>query len=97
MPTRDQCVVEIMDAIHEILINDWDPIGVMADPEWPRDEYNVYVGQIYRFLVRGESAKAIARHLCFVESERMGLRVPEESSLMGVAHKLKAIDISVKA
>jgi len=84
----------ITEAIRQVLISQWDPIGVMDDPEWPRDEYDSYIGEIYRYLARGESAELIARHLCFIEDTMMGLgRVPE-SARLPVAQALKAIDVS---
>jgi hypothetical protein len=83
----------IMDSIRKVLVEHWDPIGVMDDPEWPRDEYDAYIGEIHGYLARGESVEFIARQLCFIEERRMGLgRVPEAARLP-VAHELKAIDI----
>jgi hypothetical protein len=84
---------EVMSAIREILINEWDPIRVMDDPEWPRDEYDGYVGQIFSFLEREESAEFIAHHLCFVEEKVMGLGAVQPAARMGVAMKLKAVAI----
>lgn len=85
----------ITKAIRQILIRHWDPIGVMDDPEWPRDEYDSYIGEIYRYLARGESAEFIARHLCFVEATAMGLGRFPESARLPVAQKLRAIDVSL--
>jgi hypothetical protein len=69
----------------------------MEDPEWPRDEYDSYVGQIYGFLIRNEPADFIARHLCFVEEKMMGLGSPGESVRMSVALKLKSLNVSLSA
>ena len=55
MMAYDKLIAEV----DRILWEDWDPIGVMSDPEWPRDEYDSYIGDIYRFLVRGEPAGAV--------------------------------------
>ena len=88
---------EIQNSIRDVLINDWDPIGVMADPEWPRDEYDAYIGRIYSRLSSGESAEAIAKYLCFVECEQMGLAAPPVSARLGVAKKLKEINIALNA
>jgi hypothetical protein len=84
----------ITDEIRDVLVSEWDPISVMDDPQWPRDEYDSYIGEIYRYLARGESAEFIARHLCFIEDSRMGLGRLPESSRLAVAMKLKAIDVS---
>jgi hypothetical protein len=87
----------ITDEIRDVLVRDWDPIGVMDDPEWPRDEYDSYIGEIYRYLARGESAEFIAQHLCSIEDSRMGLGRLPESVRLPVALKLKAIDVSPQA
>lgn len=95
MSHRNRKAADICDAIRQVLIHDWDPIGVMDDPDWPRDEYDAYIGEIHRFLARGESAEFIARHLCFIEEKMMGLgRVPD-AFRMPFAVKLKAIDVAL--
>ena len=53
-----------------------------------------YIGPIYRYLARGESAAFIARHLCFIEESAMGLGKLQTSARLPVAVKLKAIDLS---
>ena len=40
-------------AIREILLRDWDPIGVADVPE-AQDEYDSYISQIYGLLIRRE-------------------------------------------
>jgi hypothetical protein len=94
MTNRRDHADRITDAIRQVLVDDWDPIGVMDDLEWPRDEYDSYIGQIYRYLARGESAEFIARHLCFIEDSAMGLGKLQTSVRLPVAVKLKAIDLS---
>jgi hypothetical protein len=43
--------------------NAYDPIGVMGDPDWPRDEYEVYVGPTMRRLEEGATVDDIVRYL----------------------------------
>ena len=86
---------EIAEAIRDVLVNDWDPIGVMDDPDWPRDEYDSYIGQIHAFLERGESAEFLARHLCFIEDKLIGLGAPLVELRMSAALKLKMIDVKL--
>ena len=87
----------ITDAIRDVFIREWDPIGVMDDPEWPRDEYDSYIGGVYGRLVRGESAESIAQHLCAIEESAMGLGQVSASLQLPVALKLKAVDVSPQA
>ena len=84
----------ITDAIRDVFVRDWDPIGVMDDPEWPRDEYDSYIGGVYSRLVRGESAESIAKHLCAIEESAMGFGQVPVSLRLPVALKLKALDVS---
>ena len=82
---------DAMEAIRIILVSDWDPIGVMDDPEWPRDEYDSYISELHSFIRRGESVEFIARHLCFIEDKRMGLGATPASARIRVAEKLVAL------
>ena len=52
--------------------NAYDPIGVMADPDWPRDEYEAYIGPTMRLLERNAPIEDHLRHMAEA-SEHMGL------------------------
>ena len=94
MSHRRALADSVASAIRKVLVEDWDPIGVMDDPEWPRDEYDAYIGEVHGFLERGESVEFIARHLCFIEDKMMGLGAPPESARLSVARKLKSISLT---
>ncbi len=53
--------------------NEFDPIGVMGMEDWPRDEYESYLGQTLRLLEQGASLEEIQKYLAFVSLEHMGL------------------------
>jgi hypothetical protein len=55
------------------LWNEFDPIGVMGMEDWPRDEYESYLGQTLRLLEQGASLEEIQKYLAFVSLEHMGL------------------------
>ena len=57
--------------LREILMSEWDPIGV-ADISEAQDEYDTYVGQIAERLRKGESGDEIGEYLIWAEG-RMGL------------------------
>ena len=95
MTNRKAAAKSIADAIRQVLIDQWDPISVMDDPEWPRDEYDSYIGEIYSHLARGETAEFIAKHLCAIEESRMGLGSLSASARIPVAEALKSIDVSL--
>jgi hypothetical protein len=58
--------------IHEILLKEWDPIGVSHVPE-AQDEYDSYVGEVYRLLSRRVPQHDIFDYLWWVETEHMSL------------------------
>ena len=82
-----------MSRIREILLRDWDPIGVASIPE-AQDEYDSYVGQVYQLLVAGPSAETVANHLVRIETERMGLPAPALVARHSTAEKLLALRLS---
>jgi hypothetical protein len=73
--------------VGEILYYIWDPIGVAGVPE-ARDEYDGYVPQVVRMLIDGKGKEEIARYLCGIEGENMGLSVGSASR--DHAHKVAA-------
>lgn len=60
------------------LVNAWDPLGVLGDPTWPRDEYDCLVGPLLSGLERGMSAEAIAAFLARELPDHFGID-PEPS------------------
>jgi hypothetical protein len=54
---------EVCDAIRRVFVEVWDPIGVMDDPTWPRDEYDAYIGRVFNILVNGGNDEEIEEHL----------------------------------
>ena len=48
-------------AIHDVLIEEWDPIGVGGVPE-AQDEYDAYVPGVYRHLVQRSPMRDLANY-----------------------------------
>jgi hypothetical protein len=59
-------------SIHEILLNEWDPIGVSHIPE-AQDEYDAYVDKVYQLLLRRASSQEIFDYLSWLETQHMCL------------------------
>jgi hypothetical protein len=75
------------------LFYDWDPIEVSDGG--PQDEYDSYIGPIYRLLISNPSRESVAAALMDIELNDMGLgldNVPPRL-LLPVADKLLAIDV----
>jgi hypothetical protein len=61
-------------AIREILLHDWDPIGVRDIAE-AQDEYDSYIPGIYGGLIHRISEHELIEHLWQIEAQQMGLAV----------------------
>jgi hypothetical protein len=61
------------EAIRQILLQDWDPIGVSHIPS-AQDEYDSYIGEVYGLLIRREPRHKLIDLLWWVETEHMALR-----------------------
>ena len=59
--------------VREVLMREWDPIGVAGVPE-AADEYDTYAPKAYAMLmVEGATAGAIAAYLLEIATKHMGL------------------------
>jgi hypothetical protein len=59
-------------AIREVLLREWDPIGV-SDILEAQDEYDSYISQIHGLLIRREPLHRLVAFLWWVETVHMGL------------------------
>jgi hypothetical protein len=89
---RKQRAKEIQDQIRSILLTDWDPIGVGEIPE-AADEYDGYVGGIYRLLSSHASVEDVAPHLHEIVISSIGLSSGGADDHLDVAKKLCALDV----
>ena len=81
-----------MQAIRDALMQHWDPIGVAAVPE-AEDEYDSYIGRIYRILVGTRSEEELIEFLYVTETETMGLSGGSRNHLRKVAHILLSLEV----
>jgi hypothetical protein len=94
MTSREDQARQIRSQIREILLRDWDPIGVREEAR-AQDEYDSYIGGVYRLLASGASPRTIAEHLARLEAEHMGLGAPADE-LVEVATRLCALDVKLR-
>ena len=92
MRNRDKKAREIQKSINTVLHTHWDPIGF----ETPQDEYEGYVGGVYRLLISGANEQEIAEHLANVQSTEIGIPGTAEQ-LRGVARRLLALDVKLRS
>jgi hypothetical protein len=89
MKDRNKKALEIQETIRQIFLNDWDPIGINGFG--PSDEYDSYIGSIYRLLVSGASEYQIIERLYQHQTVDMGMNADREK-LKPVAEKLKRVN-----
>ena len=71
----------------------WDPIGVSGE-QGAQDEYDGYIGGIYRLIANGASEKQIVDHLYKIETEYMELE-SSKKDLKEVAEALRKISVKL--
>ncbi len=90
--SKRQRAGEIQQMIRDVLMRHWDPIGVADVPD-AQDEYDSYVGPVYRLLASGGSDKELVDFLYKTETETMGLsRFGKRGHLQPVLAKLREIE-----
>ena len=52
---------------------EWDPIGVLCDPDWPRDEYDDYLGPVLALLESGAGVAELANLLNGIVGDQLAL------------------------
>jgi len=92
---REQRALEIMNDIHDVLWNDWDPIGVrrLGGPE---DEYDSYIGGVYHLLASGAPREQLTAMLRGIQTDSMGMSIVSEPELVIVVDKLLALDVTLE-
>jgi len=92
MDARSKRAREVQAEINRILFEIWDPIG-MKDA-LPPDEYNAYVGPVYRALSNGANEAEIISVLTRLESH-IGCRAQWPDKRKAAA-RLCAVNLSIK-
>ena len=92
--SQDMMPAKIESAIRQIFSDDWDPIGLHG---WPPDEYDRYIGPVYRILIGSHSEDELTKYLFIKASDIGGAQdCPEHIEMCRlVARKLLEIDVSL--
>ncbi len=94
MTSREVRAKEIQRAIGEVLLRNWDPLGVKDEPQ-AQDEYDAYVGGVYHLIASGATAKQIAEHLVRVETDRLGYPDTDPQDADSVGEQTSAAERAV--
>ena len=93
--SRGRDAQRIQDHIRQVLRHDWNPLGGLGGEVYA-DEYDGYIGGIYRLLARNASAREIAAHLARLEVDAMGMPSLDPARLVPVAEKLMQLDLPAR-
>jgi len=96
MTSKEERAREIQKAIGEVLLRNWDPIQVKDVPQ-ARDEYDAYIGGVYRLLSSGATALQIAEHLVRIETEQLGYQDTDPKMLIPVAEQLMRLNVRLES
>ena len=91
MKLRQQQGRKIMSDIRRIFIDDWNPIGIKG--LGPEDEYDYFIGGLYRLLTQKPSEDEVMDHLYSLEIDQMGSTIKNREDLREVAKKLLGINV----
>ncbi|KAA1010904.1 hypothetical protein FVF58_18835 [Paraburkholderia panacisoli] len=67
----------LQDAVKEVLLRDWDPIGIGGEGA-AKEEYDVYVTKICVLIAQRQSVDEVIKYLLWAETEEMGLQADVE-------------------
>jgi hypothetical protein len=90
METNLKRIKRYNNAIRDILLKEWDPIGVKDVPE-AQDEYDSYIPGVCKLLFNRESSKNIFQYLWKIETDNMGL-TGNRNHTKSIAKKLAEIE-----
>src|ERR1044072_6578636 len=93
MTSREEQARDIQQRIREVLLHNWDPIGIANETDLS-DEYDAYIGGVYRLLDSGAAPRAVAGHIARIESVQMGLWTSADK-LVPLAEKLCALNVKL--
>jgi hypothetical protein len=90
-PTR---AIAIYDAIRQVLVRDWDPMGI-KETDCPTDEYDSYIPRVYRILVGSRSEEDLADCLHRIERDEIGVGPTPAENLRSVTDKLLQLKVAL--
>ena len=91
MDEREHRGREIQNRIGTILAEDWDPLQLRGVS--PSDEYDGYIGGVYRLLASRASCEQVAEHLAELERRAFGYSEATAARNMAAARKLCELDV----
>ena len=92
----DKRAAEIQDSIRQILYHDWSQIGFVG--LLPKDEFDSYIGSVYRILASSRSEQELVEYLARAGDDIVGTAYTSsnhDGRLRPVARKLLELDVKL--
>jgi len=96
MTPKEERARQVQQWIADVLRTHWDPIGIRDEPA-AADEYDAYVGGVYRLIATGASPRQLAEHLAKVEADQLGFPDTDPKMLIPVAEKLLRLNVRLES
>ena len=94
LDSKKERALKIKDSIRQVLFYDWDPIGI-NDLTNIDDEYDAYIGPVYRMLIEKCSEDDLVKYLFQLERDSMGMISKSSERLRPVAQKLMGLNVNL--
>ena len=94
MTSKKHQARKIRDNIRQLLLKEWDPIGI-GDMPAAQDEYDSYIGGVYRLLASGATKHQVAEHLAKIARDWMGFETARAEELLPVADQLLRLSVEL--
>jgi hypothetical protein len=82
-------IQRINDEIRQVLVKEWDPIGIKDEPR-AQDEYDSYIAGVFNLLARHGSDKEIEDYLWKIIEDRIHLH-PRKGATQNAVKALRSI------
>jgi hypothetical protein len=92
--SKKYLALEIQDSIRQVLMRNWNPIGVSDVPD-AFDEYDAYISPVYRILVGTRSLEDLVECLRRLEREEMEITPGDPEAYRKVAEKLLDLEVTL--
>jgi hypothetical protein len=84
-------IQRINDEIRQVLVKEWDPIGIKDEPR-AQDEYDSYIGGVFNLLAKHGSDKEIEDYLWKIIEDRIHVH-PQMGATQNAVKALRSISL----
>jgi hypothetical protein len=91
--SQEKRAAKIQNSIRQVLYHEWDPIGISGTA--PEDEYDSYIGPVYRILSGNRSEQELIEFLFHSERDTIGVSCDSSEHLRPIARRLLELNVNL--